>query len=122
MLTLTREQGQSVYIGKWLSVSDLEGTCDYRIDFDVVDHRIASRRVEVTIVSRFDVEQHTLTEAQPDLDFAPDMRLAFLKSHEFLKDGQSFAVAKIGIRAPRDMKITRDDANVVIGLNNGLVR
>ena len=122
MLTLTREQGQSVYIGKWLSVSNLEGTCDYRIDFDAVDHRVASRRVEITIVSRFDVEQHTLTTAEPDLDFAPDMRIAFLNSHEYLKDGETRAVAKVGIRAPREMKITRDDANVVIGLNNGLQR
>lgn len=110
MLTLTREQGQCIYVGRRLSLNDLEGTCDYRIDFDAVDHRIASRRIDVTIISEDDVVKHTLTPDDPDLDFAADCRLAFLSSHEYL-DGQTIkAVARVGIKAPRYIRISRDNA------------
>jgi sRNA-binding carbon storage regulator CsrA len=120
MLALTREQGQSIYVGRRLSLSDLDGTCDYRIDIDVVDHRIASRRIELTIIGRFDVERHTLTPAQPDLDFAPDCRVALLRTYEYLDDGVTNAVAKIGLQAPREMKIIRDNARAVVGRNGGV--
>ena len=116
MLTLTREVGDSLYLGKALRAADLEGTCDYRIDFDVVDHRVGHRRIEVVVNSRHDIQRHVLTPTQPDLDFAPDIRLAFLTSHEYIRDGKTQAVARIGVRAPRSVTIIRDNANPVRGL------
>lgn len=117
MLTLTRDQGQSIYLGTRLSLSDLDGTCDYRIDFDVVDHRVATRRIEVTIIGRHLIERFTLTPQNPDLDFAPNIRLAMLNTLEFMRDGKPAYSARIGIKAPRDVQIIRDDACPVMAVN-----
>ena len=119
MLTLTREQGQSVYLGRHLSLSDLDSTFDYRLDFDVVDHRVAHRRIEVTIISRYDVERHVLTPQQPDLDFGDKCRIALLGTHEFIRDGKCEAAARIGLGAPRDIRIIRDNACPVMAHNLG---
>jgi hypothetical protein len=114
MLTLTREKGESIYLGRRLLMSDPDGSCDYRIDFEVVDHHIGSRRIEVLIVTRDGIERHTLTPAQPDLDFGPDIRLAFLKSHEYCKNGVMTSVARVGIRAPNSISILRDNATPLL--------
>lgn len=115
MLKLSREQGQTIYLGERLCQHDLERTFDYRIDCDEVDHRIGSRRVEVTLIDRFDIQKRTLTEAEPDWDFAPGCRLALLKTYEYLKGEASRSIASLGLRAPRQFKIIRDDANPVEG-------
>ena len=122
MLTLTREEGQTIFLGRKLSLSDLDGSCDFRVDINAIDNRVGRQRVQLTISDRFDIGQHVLTPAQPDLDFAPDIRLAFLSAHEFLRDGRSHPAARIGIQAPRDVRIVRDDANSVLAANRGAAR
>ena len=114
MLTLTREEGQCIYLGRKLWFPDPESTYDYRIDFDVVDHRVGYRRIEVLVDSRIDIQRHTLTPSQSDLDFGPEMRLAFLKTHEYCKEGVMTPVARIGIRAPRNVSILRDNASPLL--------
>lgn len=115
MLTLTREQGESIYLGRRLHLPDPDGTCDFRIDFDVVDHRVGHRRIEVAILApEADIQYHTLTTEQPDVDFATELRLAFLRTYEYCKDDVMTPVARIGIRAPRYITIMRDNAHPIL--------
>jgi len=122
MLTLEREAGQTIFLGTRLYMSDLPGTCDYQIDFDVVDHRVGRRRIEVLISDRTDIARHVLTPEQPDLDFAPGLRLAWLSSREYMRGDECTAIAKVGIKAPRNVKILRDDVNYIAAVGRGIGR
>jgi sRNA-binding carbon storage regulator CsrA len=111
MLKLTREEGQIIYLGKNLSANNLEGSYDYRIDFTDVDHRVGRRRAEIVICDLNEIRAFTMTPEQPDIDFAPDMRIALLNTHEYMRGKVCASVASIGIRAPRDVTILRCDVN-----------
>lgn len=123
MLTLNREAGQTIYIGKALAMSDLPGTCEYQIDIDAVDNRIASRHMMVTISGPDRVVQLRACPKWPDIDFAEGMRVSLLQTHEYLGEGgASIPVARVGINAPREMHILRDDVNPISAMNKGVGR
>lgn len=123
MLILNREAGQTIFIGKSLSMSDLPGTCEYQIDIDRVDHRVANRHMVVTISGPEKIVKVRACQKWPDIDFAPGHRVSLLGTHEYMgPDQKSVHVARVGINAPRQSHIIRDDVNPINAMNKGVGR
>lgn len=109
MLTLSREEGQTIYLGERLHKDDMSGTCDVQIDFARIDHRVGHRCIEVIVASHKDVTKHILTPRQNEVVIAPGILFALLGTHEYMNNGAMRSVARIGLRAPRSIRIMRDN-------------
>ena len=116
-LVLTRKTGSKVYCGYQLDKADLEETSDFIIRIEEVTGGLKERKVEFSIEnSKDDTTSSFILSSEKDnkqIGEAEEVNLRLIDVVSATKEneGRPIPQARIGIDAPKNMKVYRDDIN-----------
>lgn len=109
MLVLTRKTGSVIYGGRKLG-TDIESNYDHKFTTVKIVDNMRDRYAIVSVEDKVGEIDSFRLDAANDEFFVEDVRVALVGIRQ-ISGADDMLVARIGIDAPRDYQVVRDDAN-----------
>ncbi len=116
-LVLTRKTGSKVYCGYQLEKEDLEQTSDFIIGIEEVTGGLKERKVEFSVENSKERTTNSFIlsadKQEKQIGESAEVTLVLIDVVSSTKEneGRPIPKARIGIEAPKNMKVYRDDIN-----------
>lgn len=109
MLVLTRNVGSVIYGGQAIT-DEPEQTFDHMIRVERIVDTLRERFTQLSVTDRSGCTNYRLDAANDSLQLGQLRIVLIAIRHVLGADGQEIALARIGIDAPRDYRVIRDNA------------